>query len=106
MKTFEDSTIHWILVLFLAAAQFSIAIFAVYSSSPDRLSDGACFGGYIGGLANMFILAVVVIWAIVLAVKSRKMATWHEGLKPLGAVALSSTMAWFIGLNAVLGCSV
>ena len=54
----------------------------------------------------MFILAVVVIWAIVLAVLSRKLMNWHKGLKPLSVVALSSIVAIFIGRNAVLGCTV
>jgi len=106
LKTFKNSTIRWCLALSLAAAQISVAIFAVFSSSQNRLSDGACIGGIFGSLANLFVLAVVLIWAITLAVKSRKMATWHDGLKPLGVVALSSTMAIFIGLNAALHCTV
>ncbi len=106
LKTFSSSTIHWGLALFLAAAQNAVAVFAVYSSGQDRLSDGACIGGVFGSLANMFILAVVMIWAIVLAVKSRKRATWHDGLKPLGFVVVSSILAIFIGLNAALGCTV
>jgi hypothetical protein len=54
----------------------------------------------------MAILAVVVIWSITLAVRSFGSARWHKGLKPLSAVALSTVMAIFIGMNAVLGCSV
>ena len=106
MKTFEDSSIHWFIALSVAAIQNGIAIFAVYSSSHDRLSDGACIGGVFGTLANQVILAVVVIWAIILAVRSFKNAKWHDGLKPLGAVALSSISAILIGLNAALGCTV
>lgn len=106
MKTLEDSTIHWIIALCLATVQNGIAIFAVYSSSQDRLSDGACLGGYFGSLASMAILAVVVIWSIILAVRSFTDAAWHHGLKPLSAVALSSVIAILIGMNAVLGCTV
>ncbi len=106
LKTFEDSTIYWVVALFVAAAQNGVAIFAVISSSEDRLSDAACLGGAFGTLGSLAILGVVVIWAVILAVKSFKTAKWHDGLKPLGAVALSSTTAIFIGLNAVLGCTV
>lgn len=106
MKTLEDSTIHWLIVVSVATVQNGLAIFAVYSSSQDRLSDGACMGGYLGGLASITILAVVVIWAIILAMKTFRDATWHHGLKPLGAVALSSLIAFFVGMNAVLGCTV
>ena len=106
MKTLEDVTIHWITALSVAALQNGNAIFAVYSSSQDRLSDGACVGGVFGTLANLAILAVVAIWSIILAVKSRKETHWHTGLKPLLAVALSSTTAIIIGMNAMLGCTV
>ena len=106
LKTFADSTIHWITALSVAIVQNGIAIFAVYSSSQDRLSDGACIGGFVGGLLSLAILAVVVIWSITLAVRSFGNARWHKGLKPLSAVALSTVMAIFIGMNAVLSCSV
>ena len=106
MKTFDDSTIHWFIALSVAASQIGIAIFAVYSSSQNRLSDGACIGGVFGSLGNLAILAVVVVWAIILAVKSFKDAEWHDGLKPLGTVAISSVIAIFIGLNAALMCTV
>lgn len=106
MKTLKNSTISWCVALSLAAMQVSVAIFAVYASDQNPLSGGACIGGYFGSLASLFVLVVGLIWAIIFAVKSRKMATWHGGLKPLGAVALSSTMAIFIRLNAVLRCTV
>ncbi len=97
---------RWILALLLALVQNAIAAFAVYSSSQDVLSDGACLGGIFGTLANLAIIFVVVLWAIILAVKSRNEAQWHTGLKPLVAAALSSTTAVFIGLNAGLSCTV
>ena len=106
MKTFENSTIHWIYALSVAALQIGVAIFAVYSSNQDRLSDAACIGGGYGSLTNLVILVVVVIWSIILAVKSRSMAKWHDGLRPLSAVAVSSTIATFIGLDAALHCTV
>lgn len=106
MKTFEDSTIHLIVALSIAAFQNGVAIYAVYSSGQDRLSDGACLGGGLGTLANLIILAVVVIWSIVLAVKSYKKTVWHPGLKPLAIVAFSSVIAIVVGMNAVLGCTV
>lgn len=106
MKTLEDSTIHWVIALSVATVQNGIAIFAVYSSSQNQLSDGACLGGYFGSLASMAILAVVVIWSIILAVRSFRGPAWHHSLKPLSAVALSSVIAILIGMNAVLGCTV
>ncbi len=106
MKTFEDSTIHWIIAFSVAVSQIGIAIFAVFSSSQDRLSDGACIGGVFGTLGNLAILSVVAIWAVILAARSFKEANWHEGLKPLGTVALSSVAAILVGLNAALGCTV
>lgn len=90
----------------MAASQIGISIFATYSSSQDRLSDGACIGGIFGSLGNLAILALVIVWAIVLAVKSFKDTEWHDGLKPLGTVAISSVIAIFIGLIAALGCTV
>lgn len=106
MKTFEDNTIHWIIALSVAAIQNGIAILAVYSSSQNRISAAACLGGYFGGLLNMAIIAVVVIWSIILAVKSYRDETWHPGLKHLSVVAISSVTALVIGMNAALMCTV
>jgi uncharacterized membrane-anchored protein len=106
LKTFKDTTIHWVIAVFVAALQIGLAIFAVYSSHQDRLSDGACIVGGFGTLANLAILAVVSIWAIVLAVKSFRRAALHDRLKPLGIVVVSSATAVLIGMNAMLGCTV
>lgn len=106
VPTTTEWPMRWILALLLALLQNGIAVFAVYSSGQDVLSDGACFGGVFGTLANIAIICVVVVWAIILAVKSRKETHWHPILKPLLAVALSSTTAIFIGLNAALSCTV
>jgi uncharacterized membrane-anchored protein len=97
---------RWIVALGVAALQNAIAVFAVYSSSQDVLSDGACIGGIFGTLANLAVVAVVLIWSMILAVKSFKETDWHPDLKPLLAVALSSATAIFIGLNAALHCTV
>ncbi|MEO1538175.1 MAG: hypothetical protein AAFR73_10635 [Pseudomonadota bacterium] len=105
-KTFDDSTVRWIVALSISAIQNGVAIFAVYSSSQDRLSDGACLGGYFGTLANIAILAIVVIWALVLVIRSFRQPVWHTGLKPLAVVALSSVVAITVGLNAALSCTV
>ncbi|MEL6170187.1 MAG: hypothetical protein AAFR35_15985 [Pseudomonadota bacterium] len=76
------------------------------ATGQNRLSDGACIGGIFGSLGNLAILALVAVWAIILAVKSFRNAELHAGLKPLGTVALSSVIAISIGLNAALGCTV
>ena len=106
MKTFSDSAIRWVPALSLAALQIGVAVFAVYSSRQDILSDGACLGGIFGTLVNLAILAVVLIWALVVAVRSFRAASWHTSLKPLAAVVLSSTLAIFIGMEAGLRCTV
>ena len=48
----------WTLAITVAALQLSAAVFAVYSSNRDILSDGACIGGIFGTLANVLIVAV------------------------------------------------
>ena len=106
MRTFDDRTIRWVFAVFVAAMQNGIALFAVYSSGQNRLSDGACIGGGFGTLASLVILGVVILWGIVLAARSFRGTNWHAALKPLGFVALSSAIAIIIGLNAVLSCTV
>ena len=102
MTTFEDSTVHWFAALLLAAVQNGNAIYAAYASSQDRMSSGPCFAGVYGAQVSMVILAVALIWLIVLAVKSFKMAKRHDGLKPLSVVAVSSATAVFIGIQTGL----
>lgn len=106
MKTFEDSAIRLFAAFLIAAFQNGVAVYAVFSSGQNRLSDGACLGGGFGTLANLIILAVVVIWSICLLVKSHKQTAWHPGLKPLSIVAFSSVLAIAVGMNAVLGCTI
>ena len=96
----------WFFALLVAALQISVAIFATYSSSINRISEGACLGGAFGTLANLVILAVAVVWLLILAAKSFKKAQRHAGLKPLSVLVLSSIVAIIIGLNAALGCTV
>ncbi|NNU80071.1 hypothetical protein HMH01_06435 [Halovulum dunhuangense] len=97
---------RWIVALGVGALQNAIAVFAVYSSGQDVLSDGACIGGVFGTMANSAIIAVVLVWAMILAVKSFRETDWHPYLRPLLAVALSSATAIFIGLEAALHCTV
>lgn len=97
---------RWFVVLAIAVLQNAIAVFAVYSSSRDVLSDGACIGGVYGSLANMMLLGVVLLWAMVLAVKSIRGKYWHPDLGPLVAVACSTVVAIIIGMNAALRCTV
>ena len=96
----------WRFVICIAVLQNATAVFAVYSSSQDVLSDGACLGGIFGTLFNFVILAVVLTGAIVLAAKSLKEKNWHAGFYPLVAVGLSSTTAILIGQHAALRCTV
>lgn len=93
-------------VLGVAFLQNAIAVFAVYSSGRDILSDGACIGGVFGTLANLAILGVVLMWSIVLVAKSFRDTHWHPDLKPLLVALLSSTTAISIGLTAGLRCTV
>ena len=97
---------RWPFVLCLVILQNAIAIFAVYSSSRDVLSDGACLGGIFGTLVNLGIFAVALAGAIVLAARSLKEKHWHAGFYPLLVVGLSSTTAILIGQHAALRCTV
>ena len=106
MQTFSDVQRCWFLAIFIAALQNSLAIFAVYSSNQDVLSDGACIGGVYGTLASMAILAVVVVWLFILAVKHFKKPIWDRRVWPLVTVALTSTTAVLIGQHAMLRCTV
>ena len=106
MQTFSDVNRCWFLAIFIAALQNSLAILAVYSSNQDVLSDGACIGGGFGTLANMVILAAVVMWLFILAVKHFKKPNWDRRVWPLLTVALSSTTAVLIGQHAMLRCTV
>ncbi|MDP5361058.1 MAG: hypothetical protein NWP79_02770, partial [Paracoccaceae bacterium] len=90
----------------LAATQLSIAVFAIYSSNQDRLSDGACLGGVFGTLANVVIFVVVGIVSLVLTIRSLWAKTWHAGLAPLYFVLLTSSFSILIGQYAGLRCTV
>lgn len=104
MKTFGDSSIRWFAALSLAAIQTANGMYAIISASLDRLARDPCLAGIYGAQVSFFILAVVVVWSMVLAVKSLKRATWHDGLKPLGVVAVSSAIAIFLGAHASVIC--
>jgi hypothetical protein len=97
---------RWLFPICLATSQNAVAVFAVYASSRDILSDGACIGGVFGTLVNLAIFAVVLVWGIILVVKSLKKRNWHTSLKPLFVVGLSSAIAILIGQHAALRCTV
>ena len=99
MNTYSDNSIRWFAALSVAAIQNGNAFYAAYASSLDRLTSGPCYAGVIGAQVSFAILGVVLIWSIILALKSRKTAKWHEGLKPLGFVAFSSVVAILIGAD-------
>jgi predicted Co/Zn/Cd cation transporter (cation efflux family) len=91
----------------VAALQLTVAVFAVYSSNQDILSDGACIGGIFGTLANLLILSVSVVVALILGVRSRrtrKGASMRWG--PWLILASSSSVAILIGQYAALRCTV
>jgi hypothetical protein len=106
MQTFSELQKCWFLALFVATTQNALAVFAVYSSNRDVLSDGACIGGGYGTLVSMAILVVVVTWLFILAVKHFKKPNWDKRVWPLITVALSSTTAVLIGQQAMLRCTV
>lgn len=106
MNTFSDSSVRWFVALSVAAVQNGVALFAVYSSSQDRLSDGACIGGVFGTQANLVILAVVVVWSIVLAVQSSNKAKRHEAAWYRGSIKPHCHIYWTecgAGLHRVAG---
>jgi uncharacterized membrane protein len=98
---------RWFFVLALTILQNAVAAFAVYSSSRDVLSDGACIGGVFGTLANMAIFIIVLVWSVTLAMKSlRKSDRQTSSLNCLFVVGVSSALAILIGQYAALRCTV
>jgi predicted Co/Zn/Cd cation transporter (cation efflux family) len=84
----------------VAALQLTIAVFAVYSSSQDVLSDGACIGGIFGTLANLLMLSVSVVVALILGVRSRRHEKARHALGSWLILAASSSVAILIGQYA------
>jgi hypothetical protein len=96
----------WIVAFSISVVQVSIAVFAVYSSNQDILSDGACLGGIFGTLANFLILAVAAVISLTLAFMSLKVRACHPWLKPAIFLCLTSVIAIWIGSYAALRCTV
>ena len=96
----------WTTAFLIAAVQHSVAVFAVYSSSQDILSDGACIGGIFGSLANIVILAIAAVWLLVLIIKSMRTKTRHPLFQHLCFVLASSGLAILISMQAALRCTV
>jgi drug/metabolite transporter (DMT)-like permease len=90
----------------VAALQLTVAVFAVYSSSQDVLSDGACIGGIFGTLANLLMLSVSVVAAMILGVRSRRHEKARHALGSWLILAASSSGAILIGQYAALRCTV
>jgi uncharacterized membrane protein len=98
---------HRLFVFALAILQSAVAVFAVYSSNHDVLSDGACIGGVFGTLVNMAIFFVVLVRSIILALKSRKKSDRQTNtFDSLFVVGVSSVLAILIGQYAALRCTV
>ncbi|PWJ19305.1 hypothetical protein [Jannaschia seohaensis] len=96
----------WGPAIAVAAAQIFLAIFAVFSSSRDILSDGACVGGLVGSLGTLALLAPILVALLVLAWKSRKAGRLHYGVKPLLLLVGSSAIAFPLSMSALLHCTV
>lgn len=101
-----DNRQIWFVVLCIAAVQILVALFAVYSSSRDILSDGACIGGIFGSLVNLVILAIAGVILLVLGVKSWRSKAAHPALSPVFLLAASSALSILVGLQAGLRCTV
>ena len=97
---------NWTAAIVLAGIQVSVAIFAVYSSNQDVLSDGACLGGVFGTAANVVIAIAGGLAAVVLSLKSFKAGVWHPWCRPAMFLCLSSGAAIWIGAYAALRCTV
>lgn len=96
----------WIVAFSISVVQVSIAVFAVYSSNQDILSDGACLGGIFGTLANFLILAVAAVASLILVFISLKVRALHPWLKPSVFLCLSSVLAIWVASYAALRCTV
>jgi hypothetical membrane protein len=90
----------------VAALQLTVAVFAVYSSNQNILSDGACIGGIFGTLANLVILSVSVVVALILSVRSRRHEKARHALGSWLILVSSSGVAIAIGQYAALRCTV
>lgn len=97
---------RWTFALCLAVLQVSVAIFAIWSSSRDILSDGACIGGIFGTLANLGVLSLATVAALINAVHSLKTHSWRPWLSQSVFLCATSLIAIAIGLYAGLRCSV
>ena len=102
METLSDNAIRWIIVLLVAIVQIGSAFYAANALAQDPLSIGPCRTVYVGGQANLFILPAVLIWMIVLAVKSRGATKWHEGIQHLAVLAVTSTLALAVIIGTTL----
>ena len=97
---------RWIVVYLISTVQIAVAVFAVYSSNRDILSDGACIGGIFGTLANFVILLIAAIVASLLALRSWNVGSRHLWLMPMVFLFLSSGIAIPIGSFAAMRCTV
>ncbi len=98
--------VRWVIAFAVALMQNGVAVFALHSSARDILSDGACLGGIFGTLANLAIIGVVLVWSIILGVRSCWVRRWHPDLSALLFVGLSSATAILVGMAAGLRCTV
>ena len=95
-----------LLSLVIVATQLTLAVAAVLSSISDPLSDLACLGGIFGSLANVVLCAAASLWAMISAIRSYRAKSRRPELKYLLLVAGSSAVAFLIGVNAALHCTV
>jgi hypothetical protein len=96
----------WAVAFCISVSQIAIAVFAVYSSKQNILSDGACLGGVFGTLANFLILAVAAVASLILVFISLKVRALHPWLKPSVFLCLSSVLAIWVASYAALRCAV
>ena len=101
---YERST--WFVVWVIAATQIFIAVFAVYSSNRDILSDGACLGGIFGTFGNAVLLAGLVLWSLGLCIRHAGKGDIANRLAPFLLLILTSGIAIAIGSQAGLRCTV
>lgn len=93
-------------VIALSAAQLAVAIFAVYASSQNPISAGACIAGIAGTMFSFVLLAGAGLWIMVLLAMSYSEKAWRIEVKLAGILMGVTALAMLIGSRAALLCTV
>lgn len=91
-------------VIALSAAQLAVAIFAVYASSQNPISAGACIAGIAGTMFSVVVLAAAGLWMMVPLAISYSERAWCIEVKLAGVLMGVTALAMLIGSRSALQC--